>query len=129
MRWYWQGRTRESSEVRKILVARVGRLGDTVAILPMVSALRERFPQARIVLGVHRGFSAHWLLDPKHIDEVRILDHLKIPTSSQRALRGIVGLLREGFDLVISGAAFSIERALENCFAEVSLSGSRNLIK
>ncbi len=110
IRWKWQGQTRESSKVRKILVARAGRLGDTVAVLPMLSALRNRFPQATIVLGVHRGFSARWLLDAKHIDEIRVFDHLKRPPDRKRAWRGIVGLFREGFDLVISGAAFSMQR-------------------
>lgn len=108
--------------VRRILVARESRLGDTIAALPMIAALRRRYPDAKIVLGVQRGFSSEFLLrGPFAVDEVRVLDHLKPPSTLAQTLRGTAWLFAEGFDLVICGAAFSMMR-------EPFLSGAPRMI-
>ena len=96
--------------VRRILVARRTRLGDLVVFLPTLEALRQRYPDARIVLGVQRGMSAGALLhESTDIDEVRELDHLD-QSSRVAQLMGAMRLFAEGFDLVVSGARYFLLR-------------------
>lgn len=98
--------------VRRILVARYGWLGDTIAILPMLAALRRRYPEARIVLGVQPGFSAGPIVEGLgSVDEIRVLKHLQPPAPPRQALAGTWRLFREGFDLVFSGTGFTVQRA------------------
>jgi ADP-heptose:LPS heptosyltransferase len=95
-------------EIRSILVSRRGRVGDFVVVLPMLGALRARYPRARIVLGVDAEMPARALLGESGlVDEIRRLDHLSEPSFLAR-LRGLIRLFLEGFDVVISGEDFSL---------------------
>ncbi|HEX6966989.1 MAG TPA: glycosyltransferase family 9 protein, partial [Gemmatimonadaceae bacterium] len=103
-------RGRRPAGIRRILVARRTRLGDLVVLLPTLRALRERYPHARIVLGVQRGMSAGAVLaGSADIDEVRELDHLD-RSSRLAQLAGTIKLFADGFDLVISGARYFLLR-------------------
>ena len=91
--------------VRRILVVRRAYLGDMVVLLPMLSALRRRYPAARIVLGVPPGSGAARLLAGVGVggpvDEVRELDFWDGPR--RRRAAGMARLFAEGFDLVLGG--------------------------
>ena len=95
--------------VRDILVVRRGYLGDLVAALPMLEAIRRRYPQARVVLGVQPGGGASTALAGVGaggpVDEVRVLDFVNAHRRRDR-LRGMAGLFGEGFDLVVSGVSY-----------------------
>ena len=73
----------------RILIVRLGALGDIVHALPVASALRQTFPQARI----------DWVVDERHreiIDLVPVIDR-RLVFNSQRvaAWRGAVEVIRE----------------------------------
>ena len=92
--------------VRSILVVRRTFLGDTIVFLPTLAALRERYPHARIVLGVQPGMSAGALLEGTgYVDEIRTLDFLSRPSLAAR-VAGAVRLWAEGFDVTISGLGY-----------------------
>lgn len=99
---------RQPGPVRSILVARRSRLGDTVVLLPTLKALRKLYPGARIVLGVQKGFSAHFMVQGL-VDEVRDIDLLENP-SRVSGLRDMARLFAEGFDLVLCGASYFMLR-------------------
>ena len=92
--------------VRKILVARRGFLGDTIAFLPTLRALRRRYPHARIVLAVQPGFPSASLLDEGCVDEIRSLDFFRRGRGGR--LRGVVRLFLEGYDLLVTGIWYSL---------------------
>jgi heptosyltransferase-1 len=50
--------------VTSVLLVRLGALGDIVHAMPIVSALRTHWPDARI----------DWLVDPRYLDVVRLVD-------------------------------------------------------
>lgn len=95
--------------VQRILVARPsGRLGDLVAISPALTALRRRYPDARIVLGVGDISAAQVLFGASpDVDEVRDIAFLRRPTRAGRAA-GALRMLVAGYDLVISGATYFV---------------------
>lgn len=96
--------------IQRILVERYGTLGDTVVVLPALEALRQRFPNARIVLGVQPGYAAHDLLrETEWVDETRVLDHLLPPLKISKTLRGAIALFLEGFDLVLCGTSSALK--------------------
>jgi lipopolysaccharide heptosyltransferase I len=80
----------------KILIVRLGALGDIVHALPVAAALRERYPDARI----------DWLVDSRHtaiIDLVPVIDR-RIAVDSRQALDGLrttCMLRRERYDVAI----------------------------
>ena len=91
--------------VRDVLVVRRGYLGDLIALLPMLEAVRRRYPQARITLGVQPGAATTAALAAGAggpVDEVRVLDFIDAPTRRAR-LAGMAGLFAQGYDLVLSG--------------------------
>jgi lipopolysaccharide heptosyltransferase I len=87
--------------VTAILLVRLGALGDVVHAMPVVSALRRRWPDARI----------DWLVDPRYQDVVRLVDGLSTAiafdprglmagSSRARTLAVIRELRREHYDVV-----------------------------
>lgn len=96
--------------VRRILLVRPNcYLGDLIAFLPTLQALRGRYPEARIVLSVH-GMPCSSVLElAGSADEVRPLSDLTHVNARVRPLRA-VRLVLEGFDLVISGAGYFLHR-------------------
>jgi ADP-heptose:LPS heptosyltransferase/glycosyltransferase involved in cell wall biosynthesis len=99
------------ARIRRILVVRYGTfLGDMIVFLPLLAALRERFPHAYIVLGVQPGLSVGPLLEgSRSVDEVRELDFLSAPTRAAK-LAGALRLFAEGFDATISGVGYFLSR-------------------
>jgi heptosyltransferase-1 len=75
--------------LNKILLVRLGAMGDLIHALPAAAALRRAFPQARI----------DWAVDTRHrelLDLVPIIDRrIAINTSSARSLLDAVGELRK----------------------------------
>lgn len=110
-------RGRRPFEVEKILVVRRAYLGDLVAFLPTLAALRRRYPQAKIVLGGQPNMTAAELLQGStDVDEVRVLDFMSHADRLQR-LRGAWGLFREGFDVLICGVSYFLIREAFYCGA------------
>jgi len=99
------------ARIRRILVVRTGTfMGDLIVFLPLLSALRERFPHAHIVLGVQPGLSVGALLDGNQdVDEVRELDFLSAPNRVAQ-ISGALRLFAEGFDAVVSGVGYFVSR-------------------
>lgn len=89
--------------VRRILVVRQGYLGDFIALLPALAALRRAYPQARITLGVQHDMSSAALFrDCRDVDEVMPIEFLRAPDRLTRAV-GLAKLFARGFDMVIAG--------------------------
>lgn len=92
--------------VRSILVVRLAHLGDTITFLPTLAVLRERYPHARIVLGVQPGMSAGALVaGTGYVDEIQTLDFLSRSSLAAR-LAGAARLWAQGFDVIISGLGY-----------------------
>ena len=92
--------------VRKILIARGGRLGDSIAFMPTLRVLREAYPSAYIVFAYNERVPGLEVLSQEGlVNEMRQLDFLK-HRSAAKNLIGFMQLLREGFDLVITGATY-----------------------
>lgn len=89
--------------VRSILVVRQGYLGDFVALLPALAALRRAYPRARITLGVQHDMSSAGLFrDCPDVDEVIPIDFLHKKERWFQA-KGLAKLFARGFDMVIAG--------------------------
>ena len=73
----------------RILIVRLGALGDIVHALPVASALRHAFPDARI----------DWVVDERHremLDLVPVIDRrIVFRSQSVPAWRGAVEVVRE----------------------------------
>jgi ADP-heptose:LPS heptosyltransferase/glycosyltransferase involved in cell wall biosynthesis len=95
------------ARIRRILVVRNGTfVGDLIVLLPLLDALRARFPHAHIALGVQSGLSVGPLLEgSRSVDEIRPLDALDTPGRA-RQLRGVFRLFAEGYDAVITGVGY-----------------------
>jgi ADP-heptose:LPS heptosyltransferase len=101
---------RRHPEVRKILIGRLAAMGDIIVLSPMLAALRERYPEARIVMAVQKGMPAGPLLESsKNIDEIRVLDFLNSPSRVEQ-VKGVFKLFVEGFDVAFSGATYFLIR-------------------
>lgn len=101
-RW-WRGT--QPVDVQRILIVRNPvHVGDLVALMPMLAALRRKWPQARITLGTQRNASAAGILAGSNlIDDFRTLEFCSSPSRRER-LSGMWQLFREGYDLLITGA-------------------------
>jgi len=71
----------EPASIRSILAVKLSSLGDIVHVTPCLRALRQRFPQARIVMAVDRPFA----------DVVRRNPHLDGLLEANPQARGAVG--------------------------------------
>lgn len=113
---YWLARVamrtvtrRRSRRIRRILVARRAYLGDLVVLLPMLAALRERYPGAEITLGVHRGFSSREVLaDTGLVNEVLEIEYLD--DAGWQRIFTAAALFARGFDLVVHGVNYFLQR-------------------
>jgi glycosyltransferase involved in cell wall biosynthesis len=100
-------RRQPSPLVRRILVARQGFLGDTIVFLPTLHALRRRFPDAKIVVGVPPEEANSPLLKGcSAVDEVRVLGFMS--TARSERWFGMARLFMDGFDIVITGVWYSM---------------------
>jgi heptosyltransferase-3 len=59
--------------IKRILIVRTDRLGDLVATLPMVTAIKQHLPEAKVVLMV-REYTAPLLELTREVDEVLLFD-------------------------------------------------------
>ncbi|MFA5784286.1 MAG: glycosyltransferase family 9 protein, partial [Phycisphaerae bacterium] len=90
----------------KILIIKPSAMGDIVLALPVLSALRESFPQARISWLVRTEF-APLLGGHPYLDEIILFDrkYLGKAWKSTKALGALLGLIKklrkENFDLII----------------------------
>jgi heptosyltransferase I len=93
--------------IRRILVVRNKTfLGDTIAMMPALEALREHYPHAHIVLGVQQGAAIIPLVhELELVDEVVLLEWEKA-TSRRAQLLEAWRSFRRGYDLVVSGVAY-----------------------
>ncbi|MBU1936762.1 glycosyltransferase family 9 protein [bacterium] len=94
----------QPDECREILVVRQdNRLGNLVLIEPLLRALKERLPKARITLVVGEVFSE--LYRPGSVvDEVIVFPHTKMARNPLRLLPWIRKLRRRRWDLAIDSA-------------------------
>lgn len=89
----------------KILIVRLGALGDVVHAMPAAAALRRAHPQARI----------DWLVDPRYVElvrELRVVDHaVPIDPRGKRRdlLAGLAALRAVGYD-----AAFDLQGLMKS---------------
>ena len=98
------------AKVRSVLVVRHAQLGDVLALVPGLKALRARYPRARVVLGVQEGGRTGDLLQLAGlVDEVRELAWMG-RASRAAQVRGLAELLLQGFDAVVSGEEYFLRR-------------------
>lgn len=110
-------RQRGRSAWPRILVTRVGALGDTLMATPALRAVRQSFPSAYLAALVSAGAADALRYNP-HVDRVLSLPHWRAPfwlSSAKRQLRSTLKM--ERFDLVLvleSDARFlALFRSLE----------------
>lgn len=101
-----------ASSFKRILVVRPDRLGDVVLSLPVIEALRDRHPRARITMLV-RGFVAPIVERAPGVDEVIVYD----PEGRHEGFGGTFALAEElkrrSFDLALSlQASFPVSLAV-----------------
>ena len=74
--------------MNKILIVRLGSLGDIIHAIPAAAAIRRAFPQATI----------DWLVDVRHRDLLELVPvvdrRIAVTTSSARSVASAVGDLR-----------------------------------
>jgi lipopolysaccharide heptosyltransferase I len=88
-------------EPRRVCLIKPSALGDVVQTLPILSALRERWPRAHIAWVVHRGL-VDILTDHPQLDEVIPFDRSGSPARRAAGAGKLLRRLRRGeFDLVI----------------------------
>ena len=101
----------------KLLIVRLGALGDIVHALPVAAALRERFPHAQI----------DWLVDARHaalLDLVPVVDR-RIAVES-RSLRSLIAVVRQ---LRTEGYTASVDlQGLIKSAALARLSGASRVV-
>ena len=93
---------------RRVLVVRLGAVGDVVRTLPAVGLLRQAWPDARVAWAVET-LSAPLLEGHPDIDRLLVLDRRRLQRQIRRLSPGAVGLLRE------------FRRGLRDFSAELSL--------
>lgn len=89
------------SEYKKIAVWQTAFLGDAVLTLPLLRALKNRYPSAEIHFFVRKGFAALFEGQPE-ITAVHTFDKRGEQKSLNSAVRFGWDIGREGFDLLIS---------------------------
>ena len=111
----------------RILMVRLGAMGDVVQTLPAARELRRRFPRAKIDWAV----DAHWadlLIGNPHIDQVirvpmRALRRRDSPLAAARKALGLIGGLRKSrFDI-----AFDFQGLIKSA-ALASMSGASRTV-
>jgi lipopolysaccharide heptosyltransferase I len=67
--------------VKKFLIVRLGSLGDVIHGIPTAAALRSRFPDAQI----------DWLVDPRYVELLELVECIDTPIAFDPRLLGISG--------------------------------------
>lgn len=95
----------ELQNVKRLAVFKMRNIGDVLMITPLLRALRETFPQARITAVVNSGTDAMLAHNP-HIDEVLVFQRESKEQGLLRQLAYEMGFVRElrrrSFDLTMS---------------------------
>lgn len=107
---YWLARGSPSpakpETVKRILISRGGRLGDTIAFLPALRALRRRFPKAQITLITGRKIPGIELVQQDGlVDELREVNFFATEGLLMN-IKACARLVAEGFDILIAGPSF-----------------------
>ncbi len=90
---------REVEAEKKILVIKLGAVGDLILVIPSLRMLRERFPKARIALLVDRKLVSLVALCP-YLDEIIPVDRGRLP-GMDYFLKTARKIRHEGFDLSV----------------------------
>ena len=90
---------REVEAEKKILVIKLGAMGDLILAVPSFRMLRHRFPKARISLLVDRKLVSLVSLCP-YLDEIIPVDRARLSNPSY-LLKTACKIRREGFDLSV----------------------------
>ena len=88
------------NEFKNILIVRTDRIGDVVLTTPVISALRENYPHARLSIMVTPQTKEIVEGNP-YLDSVIILDRKKTHKNFGRLLKFILDLREKKFDLAI----------------------------
>lgn len=68
--------------IKRILIYRIGQLGDTIIALPALWALRKHFPSAQLCMLVDRHPDAHYVMPGQALPRDRLIDDwIEYPTS------------------------------------------------
>src|SRR5271168_2090638 len=96
--------TMELQNVRRLAVFKMRNIGDVLMITPVLRALRETFPQARITVVVNSG-TEPMLANNPDVDEILVFERSKRKRSLARRFRHELSFARElykrRFDLTI----------------------------
>ncbi len=87
-------------QFKNILIVRTDRIGDVVLTTPVISALRENYPHARISIMVAPE-TKEIVEENPYLDEVIVFDRQKAHKSFGRLLRFILSLREKKIDLAI----------------------------
>ena len=113
-----------ADELGKILIVRLGSLGDIVHSLPAQQQIHRRFPETEI----------HWLTEPHYLPLLRTVPGIaqlwgadtkhwrQRPSSSRAIIPLILSLRSEGFDLVLD-----FQRLIKSAFL-ARLSGAKRVV-
>ncbi|MBI1761053.1 MAG: glycosyltransferase family 9 protein [Acidobacteria bacterium] len=91
----------------RILIVRLGAIGDVVHTLPALAALRRTWPQAYIAWAVERGGAAKLLADTPYLDDLIELDlrgwrkRLWHPATWRASYRAVQRLHESAFDVAL----------------------------
>jgi len=84
----------ELQNIRRLAVFKMRNIGDVLMITPVLRALRETFPDARIAVVVNSGTEAMLANNP-HIDEVLIYQRNDGKRGLLKRLRDELGFVHE----------------------------------
>ncbi len=95
---------KEFEGVKKVLVIKLGNIGDTLLAVPAIRAVKESMPSAVVSALVSSGTEEMLILNPL-LDEVLTLDGFTKPGSPRKRdsgeLKLIKGLRKKGFDMAV----------------------------
>ena len=118
--------------VRKILIYRLGSLGDTCVALPALRVVRERYPEATITLLTNLPMNVKAAPAVAVLEGTGLVDdYLAYPVGTRNPLL-LLGLAwklrRQRFDVIVNLAAWRGERALRRDRFFFSAAGSGTLV-
>lgn len=122
-----------SENIRTICVYCWGLLGDVFVRVPIIEALKKKFPDSRITAVVD-SYSHKVIDNHPDIDDILIYDRKKKPRLKYliNSIKGIIYLRRKKFDLSInlySGGASALITSLTNARIRIGFSHTQKLRK